>query len=159
MAVPAPALGRGGGNAEQPLLQEGSNIVDADLSQGLGNPVCTHTLKAHLAACRTQMRREMGQENLVLLRSSTWTCLLQLVLQRGTFSGAAVKTALSSSSSNSLGTEEVLSEGKICLSLSVVPSSSREWEPGKSLWLGHQCIVPLFALIYDPRYQRLCLSS
>lgn len=55
----------------------------------------------------------------------------------------AVKTALSSSSRHSQGTEEVLSEGKVCLAPSVVSSSSREWEPGKSLWLGHQCIVPL----------------
>lgn len=82
----------GWGNAEQPLVQEESNILGADLGQGLGNPVCTHTLKSHLAACRLQMRREMGQENFILLRSSTWTCLLQLVLQRGTFSGAAVKS-------------------------------------------------------------------
>lgn len=146
-----PALGRGGGNAEQPLVQEESNILGALLGQGLGNPVCTHTLKARLAAWRAQVHREMGQKTFILLKSSAQTRLLQLVLWSGTFSGTAVQTALFSASRNSQGTEEVLREGKVWSWLSFpAAAESGSWERVYG-WDS--------SAIYSLRYHRLCLSS
>ena len=75
------------------------------------------------------------------------------------FNGMTVKTTLPSANRNTEGTEEVLSEGKVCLAPSVVSSSSPEWEPGKSLWLGRHGALSQLPLIYDLRYERLCLFS
>lgn len=76
------------------------------------------------------------------LESSTWTWLTQLAVWSGTFNGITVKTSPPSANRNTEGTEEVLSEGKVCFAPSVVSSTSRPWGPWKFMAGTPRCIVP-----------------